>query len=770
MKKITFLITLFLFSLFSLIFNLLSVQAAQFNQAFILTERQKANTQTTGLICAEPASAGIETSLQITFPSGFNVSPSTDDWAVATTNLPSNATTWPGINTATGVSGQTVTFPSSDLVVGTLYCFRWTSADALRTASTGGQNQATVATKTAGSIVIDSTTFQINTMTDDQLQISATVEPLARAAEMKIDGIPDTRTSLSQNQEVNVIISYKHSSNESYPFEINGEWNQGLIEGSVSNYIDIFDYVVGSASNAPDGSKPVIDIANRRITWNISSVPPTQTFQQVSFKLKTRMEIPTDSKISSVVRARVILVNSTLPEKSLTYAIKKGPLLSPTPSAVSKPQTKTPLRISSVRLDEIADTFFTVFFQTNRATTYSLAYGENPARLNQTLQSLTFSNNHSATIPDLRQNTQYYFRITARDKDGDSVTSDLFTVTTAASKSTIKLGKDDFTVFWRKYFLLSESVDSVVIPTNRPIVITARISDSAKVSRIKALFKNENVLGLSTIEPAANIEETPLVEILPGISSGEIQTPSRKGIYTIHFGFFDTTGSRYSKSAPYKFYVTDPLKVVDNKTKKPIENATVKILKYDEKQKLFIPLENSFALQSRTDTAGEVDIVLPTGTYSIEVKSPRYKTVEKRVEMGISSTNYPVFELEPDYSIIALARYYKEEFIKFTTIAAITMEEFFSSANNKDIFLIFSIIFLILLILLNWHLRKNPGMADRIMSFSFIDILEFLTILCGLLFIRFLGLSQTKELAALTLFIFALGILYIRRAFFRKKK
>lgn len=621
------------------------------------------------------------------------------------------------------------------------------------------------------------------TFAAEQVRLTATVEPLASAADMQIAGSPVSGSTMNQSQETTVTISYKHNEAGSFPMKITGSWEQGLIEGTSSNYIDIFEYVIGSATNADDGTVPVVDLVNRKITWNIPSVSSSVNFHNVSFKLKVRDDIPTSNNISVDINSDGVFSSTTLPQKFISYNVKKssnppGPTSSIVPTTVpltSISPTKAPVKIippdfefDYVRIGEIGDTYFNVIFQTNKPSTYTLLYGLDPNSLTKKVSGLSLKTIHDVTIPDLILQTQYYFRIVAKDSSGEEITSDLFTATTASGKEAVKLGKDDFTVSWRKYLLLSQTVNSVVIPRNKPVTIAARIGDSSQISKIKAMFKNTNVLGINNVDPLANVEQTPLFEILPGIFSGEIQSPTSKGIYAVVFEITEVTGGKYTKVSPYKFYVSDPLRITDKKTGEPIENATVNIMKYEEGSKQFNPLSDSFALPTKTDQNGELDVVLPTGSYIIEVKHARYKTMEEKVEIGISSVEYPRLEMEPDHSFRAQAIYYKEEVIKLWDFAALTIRDFFSSANNKDVFLIFSILFLIFLVLLNLHLRKKSGMVDRVLSFSILDIIEFLTVLCGLLFIQFLGIGQTGDLAVSTLVILALGLLYIRRAFFRK--
>ena len=97
---------------------------------------------------------------------------------MTTTNLawPATAAAWPGIGTATAVVGQVVTFPSTDLVVGNLYCFNWDTPAALGTkGSASASNTGTLATRDAGLATIDSASYSTATIADDQIVVSASV-------------------------------------------------------------------------------------------------------------------------------------------------------------------------------------------------------------------------------------------------------------------------------------------------------------------------------------------------------------------------------------------------------------------------------------------------------------------------------------------------------------------------------------------------------------------------------------------------------------------
>ncbi|MCI0562388.1 MAG: hypothetical protein MN733_28210, partial [Nitrososphaera sp.] len=170
--------------------------AAAFTQVYVRFDRLKASTATTGLVCADPVTAGTEADVQVTFPTGFTVSETLGDWTVSTSNLPSGATAWPGIGTATAASNTTkiVTFPSTDLTeTGTvLYCFNWTNTAALSTSTAANDKSGTVTTRTSGPATIDTNSWATSIISDDQIVVTATVPTLFTFA---LSGNTDTFTT-----------------------------------------------------------------------------------------------------------------------------------------------------------------------------------------------------------------------------------------------------------------------------------------------------------------------------------------------------------------------------------------------------------------------------------------------------------------------------------------------------------------------------------------------------------------------------------------------
>ena len=154
-----------------------NVSAAQLTQTFVRFDRLQTSQGTTGTVCAKPATVATEASVQVDFPTGYSLG-AFGTFTVNTTNLawPATGTAWLGINTATNVTSQTVTFPSSDLTVGTLYCFNWTSTSAVQVKSSAtSNNTGTVTTRTSAPATIDTGNYSTVSLSGDQIGVTASV-------------------------------------------------------------------------------------------------------------------------------------------------------------------------------------------------------------------------------------------------------------------------------------------------------------------------------------------------------------------------------------------------------------------------------------------------------------------------------------------------------------------------------------------------------------------------------------------------------------------
>jgi hypothetical protein len=157
-----------------------SAHAASLTEVAVRFDRMKISTQTTGTVCAMPASTATEASVQVTYPTGYTLG-AFGTFTVDTTNTawPTGAVAWTGITapaSAGNISGQTVTFGSGDLNPATLYCFNWTTASAVTvSASATSSNTGSVTTRTSVPATIDTNSYSTASIADDQIVVTATV-------------------------------------------------------------------------------------------------------------------------------------------------------------------------------------------------------------------------------------------------------------------------------------------------------------------------------------------------------------------------------------------------------------------------------------------------------------------------------------------------------------------------------------------------------------------------------------------------------------------
>jgi len=184
--------------IFSIAIPLLNPLAAHadLGQATVRFDRMQTSTATTGTVCAKPTSTATEADVQVVFPTGYTLGTAAN-FTVSTTNLawPTGGTAWPSIATANNVTSQTVTFPSGDLTVGTLYCFNWTNSAAVTVKSSAtASNTGTITTRTSTPTNIDSSGYSTASVTGDQITVTASV---ASTFSFALSGTSDALGALS---------------------------------------------------------------------------------------------------------------------------------------------------------------------------------------------------------------------------------------------------------------------------------------------------------------------------------------------------------------------------------------------------------------------------------------------------------------------------------------------------------------------------------------------------------------------------------------------
>lgn len=178
-------------------------EAAGLQQAMVRLDRMTASTATTGTVCMKTAVTDVtESNVVVTFPDNFTVNAATN-WTVSTAaDIVQGSSLWTGILTATNVTGQAVTFPSSNLTANTLYCFNWISSAALTTNSSTGSNQ----TGTIASGGNSSSYATAIVTSSDQINVTATV-PTTFAFSLSANASPlGTLSSTSVSSGTGIVV------------------------------------------------------------------------------------------------------------------------------------------------------------------------------------------------------------------------------------------------------------------------------------------------------------------------------------------------------------------------------------------------------------------------------------------------------------------------------------------------------------------------------------------------------------------------------------
>jgi hypothetical protein len=153
---------------------------AAVTESFVRFDRLATGEGVSGTACINTTTTGTETGVIIDFPVDWTISSTPGNWTVSTTNLPTAAgggaaSAWPGINTATEVTGTSVRFPSTDLTTATFYCFNFTGASS--TVGPAGNDKTGELKTQGGSPYVDQVSWATSVVSagGDQISVSASV-------------------------------------------------------------------------------------------------------------------------------------------------------------------------------------------------------------------------------------------------------------------------------------------------------------------------------------------------------------------------------------------------------------------------------------------------------------------------------------------------------------------------------------------------------------------------------------------------------------------
>jgi hypothetical protein len=189
-------------------------EAAAFTDSMVRLDHLTATTATGGRVCVVPATVGTEGKIIVRFPTSaatdFVVNSTAANWTTngtfesgftfnggAVTSMPITG------NVASGVSGKDVTFTlSSDLTVGTSYCFNFSATSTLTTSSAGAavSTFAYIETQTGASAQIDKTFWGATIISNETVTVTAIVAPFFTLA---LNGSTDTFATNLSSSSVN---------------------------------------------------------------------------------------------------------------------------------------------------------------------------------------------------------------------------------------------------------------------------------------------------------------------------------------------------------------------------------------------------------------------------------------------------------------------------------------------------------------------------------------------------------------------------------------
>jgi hypothetical protein len=168
----------------------------------------------------------------------------------------------------------------------------------------------------------------------------------------------------------------------------------------------------------------------------------------------------------------------------------------------SPPDTTAPV-MSGITVSDITNNTARVSFTTDEATTGEIDYGTTSGAEDLSSEDTTLSTSHSFTLSGLTTNTTYYFYLTARDANGNTVASDESVLTTASTTSSGTATVTTTTTSTTTTQTVTTTVEKIVKDTTKPRIsldtdfekvyqqapiVIGEASDASGISRVEYSF------------------------------------------------------------------------------------------------------------------------------------------------------------------------------------------------------------------------------------------------------------------------------------------
>jgi hypothetical protein len=654
-----------------------SAFAANLEQTTIRLERTKAGQSPLPvLVMVESNSLASEDGFRLRVPDEWQVETNATLITTRLTGLPSGVMAWPGMGSASAVTGHLINFPSGNLTSGVVYGFYITGGIGANP-SAGGYKW--LAETIAGGSVADQMEIKVATLADDTIAVTGKVG--AMASDFQLEMTADKTGYLSVDEEITFQINYgSYLQNNVKPLKISAEWSRGTVSGSPSPSVDIADYVVGSGTTAYGEIEAVVDLVNRKIEWTIPTFPANTINQKVEFKLRINNSYSGYSNVSfdttAYLRAANVVTMSTLvnniykplqPTATLTPTLTltptptvvsstTAPTLTPTSGTTTTTTTSSPtstptptvlptptptIAIKKIEIVALSSDGIKIQVDNNIAPgSVKIKFGNSMTSMTDSVTSINQIRSDVVNIDGLVPGEIYYFRVEVTDAVGKVVRSDVYTFKTADTSVTPEVVSESIIVTASNNILLdtrdnTETVNSVVIIPGENYAFKFNLDKPEIVRSAKIYIRNNQVLGINSVYAAEqNSSGVDMTDVGNGGFIGQLVSPTTEGYFDIVLRIDDTNGNISEKKIG-QLRVILPLTVVD-RNGQPIENAKVTLYRLDQKKNIFEILSPSLSgikNPNYTGASGQLPVILPKGNYRVEAGGIGY--LDKRVDFSV---------------------------------------------------------------------------------------------------------------------------------------
>jgi hypothetical protein len=546
-------------------------------------------------------------------------------------------------------------------------------------------------------IVLFNLNFATNQLFAQAINVTGSIAPKTSDFQLAFTSLTAAE-SVAQGNTLTYQITYGSHLYYAAPITVEASWGEGTIQGDNTS-VDIVNYVSNSASTAYGNTSPIIDLINRKITWNIISFPGQTTDKTITFSLKTNSNY-TGTKIVSF-QTKTVLSNQSLvlPEISVTKTYLYDSSLAPTitttpipptptetpskvatstPPQASRVVTPTPLPIQApsftdISIRSISDKIVTLFIQTAQNTKIELYFGKFANNLSEKIIDAQVMKDHEIALDTLDPNTTYYIKVVATNSANNIITSDIYSVKTALPSQTSTVDLHSLIITNDKSILVDPSFfqnpasysSQVVVPKQASLEFKFTISATTDIRKVRMILRNKNVLGISTLSfddetPPSTISDT--IELSTGSFIGRILTPKYAGNFEIFAQIFDNSGNITEKKIA-DLHVTENFTVLTKEKHEPIEGAQVILYYFNPRSKKFELLPPQIFLiknPAYTDTNGQLSTALPQGRYMAKVRALGFTEQEVSFTLGsLPNEVYPQIMLsKTSSSFLSFVPYY----------------------------------------------------------------------------------------------------------------